>query len=53
MEEIAGKIGLDFSINLILDERKNVVKVYCGEYVKTHRECVKEYEKIYGVKFSE
>ncbi len=53
MEEIAGRVGLDFSINLILDEKKNVVKAYCGEFVKAHRECVREYEKIYGVKFSE
>ncbi|MEM3713435.1 MAG: nickel-dependent lactate racemase [Nitrososphaeria archaeon] len=53
MEEIARKVGLDFSINLILDERKNVVKVYCGEFVKAHRECVKEYERIYGVRVSE
>ncbi|MEM2180758.1 MAG: nickel-dependent lactate racemase [Nitrososphaeria archaeon] len=53
MEEIARKVGLDFSINLILDERRNVVKVYCGEFVKAHRECVKEYERIYGVKASD
>lgn len=53
MEEIARKIGLDFSINLILDERRNVVKVYCGEFVKAHRECVKEYERIYGVNVGE
>ncbi|MGB9727747.1 MAG: nickel-dependent lactate racemase [Nitrososphaeria archaeon] len=53
MEEVAGKVGLNFSINLILDERKNIVKVFCGNFVRAHRECVREYEKIYGVKVSE
>jgi nickel-dependent lactate racemase len=53
MEEIARKAKLDFSINLILNEKRDIVKAFCGDFIKSHRECVKEYEKIYGVKISE
>jgi nickel-dependent lactate racemase len=53
MEEVAEKVGLNFSINLILDERRRIVKAFCGDFVKAHRECVREYEKIYGVRVDE
>jgi len=53
MEEVAEMVGLNFSINLILDERRRIVKAFCGDFVKAHRECVREYEKIYGVRVDE
>ncbi len=48
MEEIAEKAGLDFSINLILDDKKGILKAFCGHFIKAHREAVKAYEKFYG-----
>jgi Uncharacterized conserved protein len=53
MEEVAEKVGLNFSVNLILDERRRIVKAFCGDFVEAHRECVREYEKIYGVSVDE
>jgi len=53
MEEAAEKAGLDFSVNLILDEKGDVIRAFAGNFVKAHRECVKEYERVYGVNVQE
>lgn len=46
MEEIAGKVGLDFIINTVLDEHKNMLGVYCGHFIEAHRAGVKHAEKV-------
>lgn len=37
MEEIAGRVGLDFIVNTVLDEHRNILGVFCGHYIKAHR----------------
>lgn len=37
MEQIAGQVGLDFIINTVLDEHKNILGLFCGHYVEAHR----------------
>lgn len=37
MEQIAGQVGLDFIINTVLDEHKNILGVFCGHYIEAHR----------------
>lgn len=37
MEVIAGRVGLDFIINTVLDENKNMLGVFSGHYIKVHR----------------
>ena len=41
MEKIAGQVGLDFIINTVLDEHKNILGVFCGHYIDAHRAGVK------------
>ena len=46
--EEAGRIcGLDFILNVVLDEHKNIVKVVCGDPVAAHREGAKFLDKLY------
>ena len=37
MEEIVGKVGLDFIVNVVLNSRMKVADVYAGHFVKAHR----------------
>jgi nickel-dependent lactate racemase len=50
MEEIAKVAGLDFIVNLILNEKRQVLRAFAGDFVKAHREAVKAYEGLYGVR---
>lgn len=46
--EEAGRIcGLDFILNVVLDEHKNIVKVVCGDPVKAHRLGAAFLDKLY------
>jgi nickel-dependent lactate racemase len=40
MDDIAGKIGLDFIVNTVLDEAQHMVGVFAGHYVEAHRAAV-------------
>ena len=37
MEEIARKVGVDFIVNVVLNDRKKVVKVVAGDLIAAHR----------------
>ncbi len=45
MDEIAEKAGLKFIVNTILDEKRNILDVFAGDYIEAHRKAVKEAEK--------
>lgn len=47
--EAAARAGLDFILNVVLDDEKRVVKVKAGEPVKTHRQLVAFARSIYEV----
>nr|MDO8098866.1 nickel-dependent lactate racemase [Candidatus Njordarchaeota archaeon] len=48
--EEAGKIcGLDFIVNTVLNDKKEIVKVVAGDPISAHREGVKIASGIYGV----
>lgn len=47
MEEAAGIVGIDFILNVVLDERKNIVHAVAGHYVEAQREGVKHIDAIY------
>lgn len=38
MEEIVGKVGLDFIVNVVLNNEMKVADVYAGHFIKAHRE---------------
>lgn len=51
--EEAGQIaGLDFIVNAVLDEEKNLVSVYAGHPIACHKRCVEDAIAIYGMKIS-
>jgi len=37
IEEVANFVPIDFLVNVILDEKKNIEKCVCGHHVKAHR----------------
>lgn len=37
IEEVAHFIPIDFIVNVVLDEKKHIVKCVCGHHVKAHR----------------
>lgn len=47
MENIASVVGLDFIVNTVLDDRKEIANVFAGHYIKAHRAAVKFAEAIY------
>jgi len=47
MERVAEKAGLNFIVNVVIDSRKNIVKVLSGDSVKAHREAIKYARPIY------
>lgn len=42
IEDIARRVGLAFIINTVMDEQKNVLGVFCGDFIKAHREGIKK-----------
>ncbi len=53
MEDIAGKVGLDFIVNTVLDENKNILGLFCGDYIKAHRKGIELAEKVMCPKIPE
>jgi len=47
--EAAGRAGLDFILNVVLDDEKRVVEVKAGEPVETHRQLVDFARSMYEV----
>ena len=41
MEEIVGKVGLHFIINVVLNEKMQVADVYAGHFIEAHRAACK------------
>ncbi|MBN2410221.1 nickel-dependent lactate racemase [candidate division KSB1 bacterium] len=53
MEDFAENVGLHFIVNVILDEKGNILKSIAGHFIKAHREAVKWGIKVFGVEFRE
>jgi len=53
MEEVARVAGLNFIVNVVLNDKKELVKVVSGDPVKAHREGVKMARKVYEHKIPE
>ena len=37
-EESAGRIGIDFLVNAVLNYKREIIGLYCGDWIKAHRE---------------
>ncbi|MFQ5762812.1 MAG: nickel-dependent lactate racemase, partial [Candidatus Bathyarchaeia archaeon] len=49
IEEAAGKVGLDFILNAVLNESKQVVAAVAGDFIKAHRAGLPTVDKLYKV----
>ncbi len=47
IEDVAGQIGLDFSINLVLNGFEEIVNISAGDYIQAHRKAVEFAERIF------
>jgi len=47
IEDVARKVGLDFSINLVLNEKEEILHVSAGDFIHAHKNAVEFAEKIY------
>jgi lactate racemase len=47
MENVAKKVGLDFSINIVLSEKEEILHVSAGNFIQAHKNAVEFAEKIY------
>ncbi|MHA2393661.1 MAG: lactate racemase domain-containing protein [Promethearchaeota archaeon] len=52
IEEIAGKVGLDFSINVIFSETGKIAKVFSGHFENAHREAMGFGKQFYSTKIT-
>lgn len=53
VEEMGEKAGIQFSLGTILDEQKNIIRVYFGEPVVVMQLAIPVVRQIFGVKVSE
>ncbi|MEN8228835.1 MAG: nickel-dependent lactate racemase [Bacteroidota bacterium] len=53
MEDFATEVGLHFIVNVLLNEKDELVKAVSGHFIEAHREIVKWGMKLNGVEFQE
>ncbi len=53
IEEAAQMVGVDFIVNVVLDEHKKIVHASAGDVVKAHREGCRYLDKLYGKPIAE
>lgn len=47
IEEVARIIKIDYILNVVLDEHKNIVYAASGNYIKAHRKCCEYIDNMY------
>lgn len=50
IEEAVSFVPIDFILNVVLDEHKNIIKAVAGHHIEAHREGCKFLDKLYKVK---
>lgn len=53
IEEVISFVPIDFILNVVLDEHKNIIKAVAGHHVEAHREGCKFLDKLYKVKIKD
>lgn len=53
IEEVVKFIPIDFIVNVVLDENKNIIKAVAGHHVEAHREGCKFLDSLYKVEIPE
>lgn len=49
LEEAASMVGIDFILNVVLDEQKKIVGAFAGDYIKAHRKGCRFLDKMYKI----
>lgn len=49
IDEVAEFVPIDFIVNVVLDERKNIIKAVAGHYIEAHREGCRFLDRIYKI----
>lgn len=50
IEEVADFLPIDFIVNVVLDEKKNIIKAVAGHHVEAHREGCRFLDSLYKVR---
>ncbi len=50
IEEVTGFVPIDFILNVVLDEKKRIIKAVAGHYIEAHREGCRFLDSLYKVK---
>ena len=53
IEEVFDFVPIDFILNVVLDEKKNIIKAVSGHHLKAHREGCAFLDKLYKINISE
>lgn len=53
LEEACRMVGLDFIVNVVLDEEKRIVYCACGDFVKAQRDACVQLDRLYGCELHE
>lgn len=53
IDEIGEKLGITFILNVVLNEKKQILKAFAGDYIKAHREGCRYLDSIYSIKIDE
>lgn len=52
IDQIVEFIKIDFILNVVLDDKKEIVKAVAGDYMKAHREGCKYIDEMYGIQIN-
>ena len=47
IDAVAGFVNIDFIVNVVLDEKKKIIKAVAGHYIKAHRKACDYLDRIY------
>jgi len=53
IDEVAKLLPIDFILNVVLDEKKNIIKAVAGHYLEAHREGCRFLDSLYKVNIKE
>ncbi|MFT9493730.1 nickel-dependent lactate racemase [Anaerosolibacter sp.] len=49
IDEVAKMLSIDFILNVVLDEKKNIMKAVAGHHIEAHREGCKFLDRLYKI----
>jgi nickel-dependent lactate racemase len=47
IEDVCGRVGLDFSVNIVATSRRGIAGIYAGHYIEAHRHAVDLARQVY------